>query len=299
MFLRASFVTTVTAIVFLSAQECPKVPAQDCPRVRFFPGIMDGFYSEPLFLPHHVLIGCAFENGSITTIDWLCNGAIINDRFVATSAICTLHCNNFRILVGSNVHPVMNVPESATIYSTEPGRKPDYAPGYVQGGRAHDLALLKANEPIIFSEFVKAVKLPPFRGDFTFDRNVSALASGFGQLHKHNPLWELQFLTYTTINDTECFKSFPDRMPNKSYDPFCARSIEYNRVNRGSLCEEFGAPIVHTIDNRTLMGFYQYSRETCDDGGPEVSLNIGWYIDWIRQTAGIEFVPKPNPTKTL
>lgn len=246
--------------------------------VEFAVGIFDGWVAKPSQFPFHALVGCILEDGYV---QWMCNGVIINNRFVATQASCVDYCDNFKIRVGSIVHGYLNITQGITSeYITEPGTRPHVAPGYVAGKREHDLALVEVNQQIIYSHSVQEVNLP--RSDeSTLAPYVQVVATGFGQLHKYNPWWELQFLTLNVLSASNCSEYFP----NADNGTMCAAGTNYDRTGRGSLCQEYGAPLVLKRDNRTLVGLYQYSREQCDEGGPEIFLKIESYIRWIRQTA--------------
>lgn len=273
MLFRASFVVAATLLL-------SDVNSQ------FALGIFDGWLAKPSQFPFHALIGCVASSGSVV---WICNGVIINNRFVATTASCVSSCSHFKIRVGSIVHPAMNVTEESvprvpSEYLLKPGTKPYLAPGYVEGGKEHNLALLEVNEQIIYSHSIGQAKLP--KANKPPVEYVQTVATGFGEHHKYNPYWELQFLTLNVLAASECVNYFPD----VSNSTICAQGTDYNRTRRGSLCEEYGAPLVLKRDNRTLIGIYQYSREGCDEGGPELFLNIGSYVHWIRRTARFQLL---------
>lgn len=272
MLLRKEFASAVAFYYFLSVSKGQLLTG-------FLSGFFDGWTVKPLQFPYHALIGCVNNDG---TVQWICNGAIINNRFVATSASCVYNCNSFKIRVGTIVHGDLNITEGApSEYITHPGTKPYYAPGFVPGNKEHDLALLETNETIIYTHSVGQVILPKYN-ESSLAPNVQVVATGFGQPHKFNPWWELQFLTLSTMSTTECLHFFPNAAGNTT---ICATGTDYNRTVRGSLCKEFGAPLVLKRDNRTLIGIYQYSREKCNEGGPEAFVKIEYYIQWICETA--------------
>lgn len=272
MLLRVRF--SVLFVSLLSAVNGQRVST------TFLEGIFDGWTAKPAQFPFHALIGCVFDDGYV---QWICNGAILNNRFIITSATCANSCDNFKIRVGSIVHGYMNITQGVTSeYVTAPGTRPRYFPGYVAGSTEHDIALLEVSQQIIYSHSVQEVILPK-RNESTLGSNVSVVATGFGQYHKYNPYWELQFLTLNTLNSSNCSEYFPNADANRT---MCAQGSDYNnRQKRGSMCQEFGSPLVLKSDNRTLVGLYQYSRESCDEGGPEVFIRIGSYLRWIRRTA--------------
>lgn len=261
-------VTAVVVIYFLSYAN-GQIPTN-------LTGIFDGFLAKPRQFPYHALIGCVQDDESV---DWICNGAIINNRFVASLASCVNSCNNFTIRVGTSVHADTNITEGVPReYLSKPGTLPIFAPGYVIGNNENDLALIETSEQIIYSHSVDQVIIPKLN-ESTLAPDVQVIATGFGQLHHLNPYWELQYLTLNVMPNSECLETFPD-LGNTT---MCAKGKEYNRMIRGSMCEEYGAPLVLARDNRTFVGIYQTSIATCDVGGPEKFVNIGSFIRWIRR----------------
>lgn len=203
---------------------------------------------------------------------WACNGAIINNRFVITQATCVYRCENFKIRVGSIVHGAMNVTIDGIVgeYVTKWGTKPYFAPGYLPGYQEHDLALLETDSQIIYSQSVTKVILLLYNSS-ALAANTQVVATGFGQFHKYNPWWELQYLTLDVFDNSQ-FLSSPMQLMR-----VYMRRVRYNRTLRGSLCEEIIA--------LWLVCINQYSVPMCEYGGPEMFLAIAPYVRWIRETA--------------
>lgn len=140
------------------------------------------------------------------------------------------------------------------------------------------MAPLETDSQIIYSQSVTKVILLLYNSS-ALAANTQVVATGFGQFHKYNPWWELQYLTLDVFDNSQ-FLSFPMQLMR-----VYMRRVRYNRTLRGSLCEELGAPLVLKRNNRTLVGMYQYSVPMCEYGGPEMFLAIAPYVRWIRETA--------------
>lgn len=102
MVLRVRFVIAVAASFFLSTINGDEAP-------NFMRGIFDGWAAKPRQFPYPALIGCVYPKD---TLQWICNGEIINHRFVMTANICVKNtwteCNNFIIRVDTNVHSALS-----------------------------------------------------------------------------------------------------------------------------------------------------------------------------------------------
>lgn len=161
-------------------------------------------------------------------------------------------------------------------YDSKPGILPYTAPGFVMGVNENDLALIETSKQIEYSSHVNAVMLPALN-ESTVAPNVQVIATGFGQRNSSN-WWILRYLTLNTITHSECLETFPD-LGNTTV---CAKGIE---SNGGSLCEEYGSPLVLDQYNQSFVGIYQASKGTCAKGSPERFVNIGSFIPWMRETA--------------
>lgn len=234
-------------------------------------GISGGRFASPRQFKYHALIGC-----DDVTVEWICSGVIINNRFVATLASCVYGCNKFKIRVGTAAHKDSNITEGTPgEYDSKPGILPFNAPGFDMGGNENDLALIETSKQIEYSSDVDAVILPALN-ESTVAPNVQVLAIGFGKRNETN-WWMLRYLTLGTITNSECLETFP----NLGNTTMCAKGT-------GSLCGEYGAPLVLNEYGHHFVGIHQASIEPCVRGGPERFVNIGSFIHWIRETARFE-----------
>lgn len=128
-------VTTVAIIYFLSSANGVYIRTPT-------DGITGGELVYPRQFTYHALIGCVNNsNGDDKSVEWICNGAIINNRFVATLASCVDGCNKFKIRVGTTAHKDSRFVEGhATEYFSKPGTMPNIAPGFIMGEIENDLA---------------------------------------------------------------------------------------------------------------------------------------------------------------
>lgn len=83
------------------------------------------------------------------------------------------------------------------------------------------------------------------------------------------------------MHNSQCKEFYPNRVFNST---LCAEGKFDERTNvRGRLCKDFGAPIVHKEDNRTLIGINHSNVEDCA-AEPAIFVRITSYVNWILQT---------------
>lgn len=236
-------------------------------------GIWQGTIPLEHEFPHHVYIGCDNRNKN-GTIDWICNGAIINDFFVATTLSCLKGCIDLVIRLRSNLHPNAKAEHDYREVRNKNGTRPRSPPPVTE--LQPDLALIETEE-INFVNGVAPVELPDFR---TIAVGTELVATGF-EIMPEYVFWNLNFLTLSVIDIPTCKDELPG-WPLQYYHK-CAQGINYNGDCLGSLCDEWGAPFVLKRDNKTLVGFYRRSVYGCEQGGPEVFVFIGTYVKWIKE----------------
>lgn len=287
------YLTTVTVFLFLFVSNGQEVPngqevllngtlyirtVNNVERtIDFKRGIRDGFKTTAHEFPHHAFIGCDQPDG---TVKW-CNGAIINQYFVATLHSCLNYCVDVKIRIGSTYHPETNRTDGHVELKNKNGTTPRWRPSKRGITFEHDVALIETNVEILFTSEIQPVRLPLWDDiDSDYVIGTEVVATAFG-VKEQNPLWELQLLTMTMLSREACLQEIP-RLGFRN-GTGCAAGMEYNRTCRGSLCDEFGAPFVLKRDNKTLVGLYETSSDFCDVGGPEGFIYIVPYVDWIKR----------------
>lgn len=137
---------------------------------------------------------------------------------------------------------------------------------------------LQTSEQIEYSGGASAVNLPTLNESTSVAPNVEVVATGFGERNKTD-WWRMRFVNFSVITNSECLETFN----NVGNSTMCAKNTEGHI--RGSLCGEYGAPLVRNEPNQTFVGLYQASTGTCTEGKPERFVNIGSFIPWIIETA--------------
>lgn len=265
MFLRKDLLSLVAAFLFLSIEN-----------VQSFSVLNISQSASPdslVQLPHQALIACVTEE----SVYWKCNGAIINERFVATTATCVHTYKDFLIRLG-NLISGNSLPDETITYKSQPGTLPFYHPDFNENKKYEfDLALLKTEMPIAFSHAIQPVSIPDL-DEVKLADNAELVTSGFAEENL-----ETRYISYTTVS------VLPDHVCNRSftfkYGTMKCVKIKLKTTN-GHLCGGTGLPLVLKRDNRTLVGIYQNeATNNCTMEGPYSFTNINPFIPWIKRIA--------------
>ncbi|XP_031616808.1 serine protease 38-like [Contarinia nasturtii] len=204
--------------------------------------------------------------------EFQCGAVIISERWLISNA----HCNIFNILifyqfvrVGSN-------------YSTWYGEKHDIEkwvihPDYVKDTAKNDVALIKLEEDLKYSQQIKPI--PMVKENFIVSEGLIIKTAGFGDIAydvpNHDVLMEAVF--------SACEPLYFKKLPNDSL--ICA--IDHLEVE--TICGgDSGSGLIITINKqRLLLGVIYQSNEYCNPAFPLFGVSIPWYRHWIRNNTGI------------
>lgn len=247
---------------------------------------------------HHVSINCTRLDvePDISLLTWPCNGAIISPKSVITSYKCLVGWDyyksyentSFRITAGCDF-----IFETCTFYdsSVTPKFTPDQAIALIQ---------VTAPEKITFNIRIQPVQLPKQNNRlFSVDPNVAYHVTSY--LEKYIGL--LPYLTMEIVNMSECLQRIANkRILNTS---ICVRETDIinKGISNGSLCTDWGAPLVNLTDetllgnfqggnpkcpvpylaSATLIGIFDDTNAECKAGEPSLFFKVEYYVDWIKE----------------
>lgn len=237
--------------------------------------IINGRDSRRGQFPHQALLIIHLASNQTS----LCGGSLLSNTWVLTAGHCVDGARSFDVHLGA-LH---------TRNFTEPGRvvrQTNHSilhEGYWRPIVLNDIALIRLNEPVQFSDTIQPVRLP---GRSNWFHGINAIASGFGRINgTNNDIASiLQWTNLTTISNLQCYRSFGFLVARPSV--ICAVG---SAEGRESACNgDSGGPLI--TEEGVQIGLTSFgSGQGCHLGFPSVFTRVTSYLDWIQAHTGLEW----------
>uniref|UniRef100_A0A182P231 Peptidase S1 domain-containing protein n=1 Tax=Anopheles epiroticus TaxID=199890 RepID=A0A182P231_9DIPT len=249
--------------------------------------IVNGQEARPGQFPYQVALLGQFNTGV-----GLCGASIITQFYVLTAAHCVYTgtdasnpvANGTAILGAQN--RIIEEPSQQRITFSASGVIGH--PGYDLFTVRDDIAVVRLDEPIVYTDRIQPIRLPA-RSDTRTFAGLMGTVSGFGVYSVANPGLSdvLNYVLNPIITNADC-RSKKGTVQWLIEDQNICQSGD---GGRGACNSDSGGPLTVQDNGESLqVGVVSFgSAGGCDDGIPTVFARLTYYLEWIE--ANSDFTP--------
>lgn len=251
--------------------------------------IVNGQEASPGQFPYQVALLGQFNAGI-----GLCGASIITQNYILTAAHCVYSSPNTDTpIVGGTAilgaqNRIVEEPSQQRITFTSSGIIGH--PGYNLVNVRDDIAVVRLDEPIVYTDRIQPIRLPGRSDTRTFS-GLMGTVSGFGVYSVANPGLSdvLNYVLNPVMTNADCLAAW-----NGNTQLIQAQNICQSGDGGRSACNsDSGGPLTVQDNAESLqIGVVSFgSSGGCDDGTPTVFARITYYLGWIEDNS--DFVADP------
>ncbi|XP_039762251.1 serine protease snake-like [Pararge aegeria] len=218
--------------------------------------------------------------GEDESLKWISSGWLISDRFVVTSAHCTIKAwkgpvRKIMIAIESDMSQ-----KSSRIYNVW---KSHVHPKYQSPFKLHDIALLETEKPMLLDRSAVPACLPTGGID---DHEVEIAGWGITSARSRVMSNDLQKVTLTKFTDEECRAKLKRvRLLPGGYDPSTQVCYGDRKTPKDTCSGDSGGPVVVRHPDvycmYSVVGVISFGRKCGVANEPGVYTRVEPYVPWI------------------
>ncbi|XP_053662398.1 brachyurin-like [Anopheles marshallii] len=251
--------------------------------------VVNGQEASPGQFPYQVALVGQYAAGV-----GLCGASILTPNYILTAAHCVYDSFDASVpIVGGTAilgaqNRMVEEPSQQRVSFTSGGIVGH--PGYTLENVRNDIAVVRLDEPIVYTERIQPVRLPA-RSDTRTFAGVIGTVSGFGVYSVANPALSdvLNYVANPIITNADCLAQW-----GGVAELIQAQNICHSGDGGRSACNsDSGGPLtVQDNAESLLVGVVSFgSSGGCDDGIPTVYARVSYYLGWIEDNS--DFVADP------
>ncbi|XP_034838004.1 trypsin-2-like [Maniola hyperantus] len=241
--------------------------------------IVGGVAASEDEFPHMALIG---YGGDINSVQWLCGGSLLSERFVLTAGHCTFTRNlgeitYVRIGMLKRTDPL----DISRVYRVKRIVK---HPGYNSPHRYNDIALVETELEMTLGQFA----VPACLDTDAPNNYQQALATGWGATQNRGATADqLQKVILQKFTTAECTSMFPPhRLMMEGFDANTQICYGDKNAQKDTCQGDSGGPLQlkhKQIDCMyTVVGLTSFGRACGVKGEPGIYTRVIHYVPWIE-----------------
>ena len=214
-----------------------------------------------------------------------CTGSLINLRYVLTAAFCLqeslsgVRLGDFNVTSDKDCekHKTFGEACSDPVEDFEIEEKIPH-PQYDDETSVNEIGLIRLSRHVTYSDYIRPICLP-LSSMLQLKDGDKLFASGWGHLEYGGIQTDIKKKIITTVMSKEkCVKLYEDSGTSVNDHHFCAaESNAYTCQGDG------GSPLIRSVNHQwEQVGILLYGIG-CSEKYPIIYLNVGNYIDWIKQ----------------